>query len=227
MQSVADRRLYVVRLRTARPSSVVPSHLCQDLPGDCDDLHGLHWNSSRNTIDDPKPGTPHFRGHQIREDSQTESYDQHDNNHGNGNCNAFRAIRAFLANKIKTWGVGLAADRAIWEQKRREARGSTTGEGGNMTISSPGRSPKQPLPGMRLHDSLHGRQACPIFIAFDQGVGQICPGRGYFRAVLSPNGDKYVTSPLPPPNRLTCQVTKGSCPDGCHNQFKRINPATT
>ena len=27
---------------------------------------------------------------------------------------------------------------------------------------------------MRLHDPLHGRQACPEFIAFDQGVGQIC-----------------------------------------------------
>ena len=54
-------------------------------------------------------------------------------------------------------------------------RGSTIGEGGDTTISSPGRSPKQPLPGMRLHDPLHGRQACPKFIAFDQEVGQICP----------------------------------------------------
>ena len=54
-------------------------------------------------------------------------------------------------------------------------RGSTIGEGGDTTISSPGRSPKHPLPGMRLHDPLHGRQACPKFIAFDQGVGQICP----------------------------------------------------
>ena len=55
------------------------------------------------------------------------------------------------------------------------ARGSTIGEGGDTTILSPGRSTKQPLPGMRLHDPLHGRQACPEFIAFDQGVGQICP----------------------------------------------------
>ena len=53
--------------------------------------------------------------------------------------------------------------------------GSTIGEGGDSTIASPGRSPKQPLPGMRLHDPLHCRQACPKFIAFDQGVGQICP----------------------------------------------------
>ena len=54
-------------------------------------------------------------------------------------------------------------------------RGSTIGQGGGTTISSQGRSPKQPLPGMRLHDPLRGRQACPEFIAFDQGVGQICP----------------------------------------------------
>ena len=52
---------------------------------------------------------------------------------------------------------------------------STIGEGGDTTISSPGRSPKQPLPGIGLHDPLHDRQACPEFIAFHQGVGQICP----------------------------------------------------
>ena len=54
-------------------------------------------------------------------------------------------------------------------------RGSTIGEGVDTTISSPGRSPKQPLPGIGLHDPLHGRQACPEFIAFNQEVGQICP----------------------------------------------------
>ena len=79
-----------------------------------------------------------------------------------------------------------------------QLRGSTIGGGRDTTILSPGRSPKQPLPGMRLHDPLHGRQAYPEFIAFDQGVGQIYPGRGYFRAVPSQNGDKSVTSPLLP-----------------------------
>ena len=54
-------------------------------------------------------------------------------------------------------------------------RGSTIGEGGDTTIVSPERSPKQPLPGTGLHDPLHGRQACPESIAFDQEVGQICP----------------------------------------------------
>ena len=62
-----------------------------------------------------------------------------------------------------------------------------------------GRSPKQPLPGMGLHDPPHGRQACPEFIAFDQGFGQICLRRGYFRAVSYQNGDKFVTSPPPAP----------------------------
>ena len=38
-------------------------------------------------------------------------------------------------------------------------RSSTIGEGGDTTISSLGRSPKQPLPGMRLHDPLHGWSA--------------------------------------------------------------------
>ena len=55
-------------------------------------------------------------------------------------------------------------------------RGSTITEAGYTTISSPGRSSKQPLPGMRLHDPLHGPQACPKFIAFDHGVGQIWLG---------------------------------------------------
>ena len=80
-------------------------------------------------------------------------------------------------------------------------RSPTIGEGGDRTISSPGRSPKQPLPGIGLHGPLHGRQACPEFIAFDQGVGQICSGWPiYFRAASSQSGEKNVTSP-PPPNR--------------------------
>ena len=54
-------------------------------------------------------------------------------------------------------------------------RDSTIEEGGDTTIPSPGRSPKQPLPGIGLHDALHSRQACPEFIEFDQGVGQMCP----------------------------------------------------
>ena len=39
----------------------------------------------------------------------------------------------------------------------------------------PGEVTKTALPGIELHDPLHSRQACPEFVAFDQGVGQICP----------------------------------------------------
>ena len=74
------------------------------------------------------------------------------------------------------------------------------GGGGDTTISFSGRSPKQPLPGMRVHDPLRGRQACPEFIALTRGLVKYVLGRGYFRAVPSQNGDKYVTSP-PPLNR--------------------------
>ena len=81
----------------------------------------------------------------------------------------------------------------------REGKGSTVGEGGCTTISSPGRSPKPPLQGIGLHDLLHGRQACPESIAFDWGLVKYVPGRGYFRAVPSQNGDKFVTPPPPPP----------------------------
>ena len=54
------------------------------------------------------------------------------------------------------------------------------GVGGDTTIPSPGRSPKQPLPGIGLHDSLHGRQACLEFNSFHQGVGQVSPRKGLF-----------------------------------------------
>ena len=52
---------------------------------------------------------------------------------------------------------------------------STIGEGGDTTILSPGRSPKQLLPGIGLHDPLHVRQACHEFNLFHRRVGQIYP----------------------------------------------------
>ena len=64
--------------------------------------------------------------------------------------------------------------------------------------SVPGKSPKQPLPRIGLHDALHGRQACPEFIDLTRGLGKYVPSRSYFRAVPSPNGDKLVISPPPP-----------------------------
>ena len=80
----------------------------------------------------------------------------------------------------------------------RPQRGSTIGDGGDSTILSPRRSSKQPLPGMRLHDPLHGRQACPKFIASDQGVGQICPREGLFlcRSLSKQGQICYIPPPL-------------------------------
>ena len=72
------------------------------------------------------------------------------------------------------------------------------GEVGDTTISSPGRSPKQPLPGIGLHDHLHDRQACPEFIAFDQGVGQICPQSGIFSCRFLPKRGQICYTPAPP-----------------------------
>ena len=57
---------------------------------------------------------------------------------------------------------------------------STIGGGEGTTILSPGRSPKQPLPGIGLHDPLHGRQACPKFNSFHEGFGQISPREWLF-----------------------------------------------
>ena len=73
------------------------------------------------------------------------------------------------------------------------------GGGGNTTIPSPWRSPKQSLPGIGLHDPLYGRQGFPEFNSFHQGgLVKQDPGRGYFSAIPSQNGDKFVTSPPPP-----------------------------
>ena len=70
-------------------------------------------------------------------------------------------------------------------------------EGGDTTIPSPGRSPKHPLPGIGLHDPLHGRQACPESDSFHQGVGKICTRKGLFSCrSLSKRGQIcYIPSP--------------------------------
>ena len=50
----------------------------------------------------------------------------------------------------------------------------------DTTIPSLRRSSKHPLPGIGLNDPLHGRQACPEFNSFHQGVGQVSPREGLF-----------------------------------------------
>ena len=71
--------------------------------------------------------------------------------------------------------------------------------GGDTTIASPGRSPKQPLPGIVLHDPLHSRQACPEFNSCHQGVGQISPRHGLFLCRPLPKRGQICDIPAPPP----------------------------
>ena len=59
-------------------------------------------------------------------------------------------------------------------RKARVPSCSTIEESGDTTIPSPGRSPKQPLPGIGLLDPLHGRQACPEFNSLHQGIDRVC-----------------------------------------------------
>ena len=76
----------------------------------------------------------------------------------------------------------------------------TIEEGGDTTIPSPGMARKQPLPGIRLHDALHDRQACPELNSFHQGVDQISPPERLFSCrPLSKRGQVcYIPAP---PNR--------------------------
>ena len=62
----------------------------------------------------------------------------------------------------------------------------------------PGEVTKTAPSGDRTHDPLYGRQACPEFSSSTRGLVKHVPGRSYFRAVSSQNGDKFVTSPTPP-----------------------------
>ena len=57
---------------------------------------------------------------------------------------------------------------------------------------------KQPLPGMGIHDTLHGRQACLEINSFHQGVGQISPPEWLFLCrPLSKRGNKcYICAPF-------------------------------
>ena len=82
-------------------------------------------------------------------------------------------------------------------ETQRRTSVSTIGGGGDTTIPSSRRSPKQPLPGQDYIDPLHDWQVCPEFNSFHQGVCQISPQEGLFRAVPSQTGDNFVTSPPP------------------------------
>ena len=70
--------------------------------------------------------------------------------------------------------------------------------GGDTTILSPGRSPKQPHPGIGLHDPPHGRQACPEFNSFHQGVDQTSSREGLFSCLPLPKRGQNCDIPNPP-----------------------------
>ena len=76
---------------------------------------------------------------------------------------------------------------------------STIGGGGDATIPSLGTSRKQPIPGTRLHDPLHGRQACPEISLFYQGVCKISQHEGLFPCRPVQKWGQYFYIPAPSP----------------------------
>ena len=82
-------------------------------------------------------------------------------------------------------------------EKERESI-STIGKGGDTTIPSPGRSSKQPLPGIELYDPLHGRRACPEFNSFHQVVDKIRPREGLFSCHPLPKREQICDIPATP-----------------------------
>ena len=79
---------------------------------------------------------------------------------------------------------------------------SAIGEGGDTTTPSPGRSSKHPLPGIGLHDPLHGRQACPkIQLIPPGGWSNMSPVGAIFVPFPLKTGTKLL-HPLPPPQSL-------------------------
>ena len=92
-------------------------------------------------------------------------------------------------------------DAEVHRHIQRRSRSRIEG-GGDTTIPSPGRSPKQALPGIGLHDPLHGRQTCRNSTHFSRGLVKYVSGRGYFRVIPSQNGDTLLTSPPPIVERL-------------------------
>ena len=100
--------------------------------------------------------------------------------------------------------------RAIRLLRFRAVRSvSTIGGGGDTTIPSPGRSPKQPLPGIGLHDPLYGRQACPKCSSFLQRVGQISPREGLFSCRPLSKREHICDIPAPPPQSLNDSKVNG------------------
>ena len=65
--------------------------------------------------------------------------------------------------------------------------------------------PEQPLPGIGIHDPLHGRQACSEFNSFHQGLVKYIPARGFF---MPPPRKKGTNSRPPPPPPFVEQLPR-------------------
>ena len=100
----------------------------------------------------------------------------------------------------QTWSAHHVACSLLHTIHYASSSVSTIGGGGDSTIFSPGRLPKQPLPGIGLHDPLHGRQACPEFNSYLQRVGQISLQEGLFLCRPLPKRGQMCDTPAP----LTC-----------------------
>ena len=74
----------------------------------------------------------------------------------------------------------------------------TIERGGDTTIMSPGKSPKQSLTGIGLHDPLHGQQACPEFNSFYLRVGHISLREGLFSICPLQKRGQICDIPVPP-----------------------------
>ena len=114
-----------------------------------------------------------------------------------GHSGIFIAMRTALLNSFCYRFTAADPKLSVGGHHVEKSR-STNGEGGDTTIPFPGRSPKQPLPGIGLHDPLHGRQAYPEFNSFHPGVGRIFLREGLVSCRPLPKRDKSVTSPPPP-----------------------------
>ena len=100
----------------------------------------------------------------------------------------------------------LEGNRRVGRMLQWQVSVSMIGGGGDTTLLSLERSPKTTLPGIGLHDPLHGRQAFPqIQLISREGWSNKSPGG----AILGPSPPKTGTNllhPLPPPivERLKC-----------------------
>ena len=116
-------------------------------------------------------------------------------------CQKFPVYSKIILGIICSFGGCVQKEEGIINMTLHLVRSvSTIGGGGDTTIPSPGRSPKQLLPGIGLHDPLHDRQACPEFNSFHQGVGQLSLREGLFSCPPLPKRGQICDIPAPPSN---------------------------